>query len=228
MAPRGAFAAIRRPLVKCEAGRARGGARARTFWSSGGLVGLVKRSPARSVLAHPRRRARTPNVLFGGGRGPRWAPQAVWCGSDGASRPRTIVRARQRARERASAEGSFWQYGHHSHTFWQYGHHAWLSLYKVTRTGALGCPKVRTSACECVGPVAWSGGTYDAANGASSDQLSAARLARLAAFDSSIISVTLLGNVPCAVLGERNVNPTGPRKPGPRHHTSPQGTKGGC
>ena len=42
-----------------------------------------------------------------GGRGPRWAPQAVWRGSAGASRPRTIVRARQRARERASAEGSF-------------------------------------------------------------------------------------------------------------------------
>jgi len=70
----------------------------------------------------------------------------------------------------------------HSHTFWQYGHHAWLSLYRVTRTDASGCPKVRTSACECVGPVAWSGGTYDAANGASSDQLSAARLARFAAF----------------------------------------------
>ena len=65
MAPRGAFAAIRRPYVKCEAGRARGGARARTFWSSGGLVRPVKRSPARSVLAHPRRRARTPNGLFG-------------------------------------------------------------------------------------------------------------------------------------------------------------------
>jgi hypothetical protein len=65
MAPRGAFAAIRQLPVKCEAGRARGGARARTFWSSGGLVRWVKRSPARSVLAHPRRRARTPNELFG-------------------------------------------------------------------------------------------------------------------------------------------------------------------
>jgi len=63
MAPRGAFAAIRRPSVKCEAGRSRGGARARTFWSSGGLVRVVKRSPARSALAHPRRRARTPNGL---------------------------------------------------------------------------------------------------------------------------------------------------------------------
>ena len=111
MAPRGAFAAIRRLPLKCEAGRARGGARARTIWSSGGLVRLVKRSPARSALAHPRRRARTPNELFGwprpkvGAAGP--LPQAVWCGSDGASRPRTIVRARQRARERASAEGSF-------------------------------------------------------------------------------------------------------------------------
>jgi hypothetical protein len=65
MAPRGAFAAIRPWLVKCEAGRARGGARARTFWSSGGLVRVVKRSPARSALAHPRRRARTPKGLFG-------------------------------------------------------------------------------------------------------------------------------------------------------------------
>ena len=65
MAPRGDFAAIRRPSAKCEAGRARGGARARTFWSSGGLVRVVKRSPARSVLAHPRRRVRTPNGLFG-------------------------------------------------------------------------------------------------------------------------------------------------------------------
>ena len=90
----------------------------------------------------------------------------------------------------------------HSHTFWQYGHHAWLSLYKVTRTDASGCPKVRTSACECVGPVAWSGGTYDAANGASSDQLSAARLARVAAFESSIfLAEPFLGNVAGADMG---------------------------
>ena len=108
MAPRGVFAAIRRLPLKCEAGRARGGARARTIWSSGGLVRPVERSPARSVLAHPRRRARTPNGLFrrprpkvgaaGGLARERWrvAP----------SRPRTSSRARQRARERASAEGS--------------------------------------------------------------------------------------------------------------------------
>ena len=91
----------------------------------------------------------------------------------------------------------------HSHTFWQYGHHAWLSLYRVTRTDASGCPKVRTSACECVGPVAWSGGTYDAANGASSDQLSAARLARVAAFVSSIIAAPFLGNVAGADMGSK-------------------------
>ena len=57
-----------------------------------------------------------------GGRGPRWAPQAVWHGngtgaplSADASRPRTIVRARQRARERASAEGSFADYNTDDH-----------------------------------------------------------------------------------------------------------------
>jgi hypothetical protein len=74
MAPRGVFAAKRRPPLKwkCKAGRARGGARARTFWSSGGLVMGDARSPARSVPAHPGRRARTPNGLFGRPRPKAW------------------------------------------------------------------------------------------------------------------------------------------------------------
>ena len=99
MAPRGAFAAIRQCLVKCEAGRARGGARARTFWSSGGLVRVVKRSPARSLLAHPRRRAHTPNGLFG-------RPRPKVGGAGGMARERRRVapthdRTSAAARERA-------------------------------------------------------------------------------------------------------------------------------
>ena len=106
MAPRGAFAAIRQCLVKCEAGRARGGARARTFWSSGGLVRVVKRSPARSALAHPRRRAHTPNGLFGRSRSKVGAAGGMARERRRVAPTHDRVRARQRARERASAEGS--------------------------------------------------------------------------------------------------------------------------
>ena len=79
-------------------------ARARTIWSSSGLVRVVARSPARSVLAHPLRRARTRNGLFGrAGRGQRWMPQVEWRRM--ARERRRVAHARSYARGSARARG---------------------------------------------------------------------------------------------------------------------------